>query len=180
MDKTLTFEIVKYIFNCFGVGVKLSKYDNLFSDKFKTNLFLSFDEDGKEIKKDIYSCQIKKDDTNITHLACDVSFEEYEYILLTCFNNISFIGCLLNTSDKGKTKILYSSNGALWNEMSILAQANYLAGLEQVKISNLEYTMSELDENIDALSIIKNFYSECQQEISSSFDDIELSESIIK
>lgn len=185
MSQDLTFETIKYVFNSFGINSKLNNFDSLSSDKFKTSYYLSFEDlDGNDVKRYIYSCQIKTQEVNLTHIFCDVSFEEKEYMLITIFNNNSFIGNVFNSSDKSKTNMFHSYNGLYWTIMPVLSQCNYLSGLEQLKLSTFKYEPSELSDEVNIVDLLKGLYSHYQDDAGSSeaanIENIELSESISK
>jgi len=183
-DDKLTYEIISYIFSSFGIGKNNISY-KINDNKFKTSATLDFDEDGVEIKRDIFCCQISNDDFNLCHAFIDVSFEEKEYIVLTCLNERSFIASLFIPNNLEKTKMLYSYSGDNWSNMTLLAKANYLSGLEQIKQSS--HTYSKFDNDIsNIVSACKSLYDylynqqETYEDKTVSLNDVVLSENIGK
>lgn len=156
MNPKLTKEIVKHIYNKLGIGSDLNKFYSILDNKFllKDKICL-IGEDDNTIENNIWASQLTYDDKKIRILVANCGIEEIEYCIVVSLEGIPSYGCYLSF-DEEDSIICYSLSDK-WSNASIYLQANFLAGMEQLKevVGEWEVCKDVIDLKKNILSFIE-------------------------
>lgn len=160
--KELTFHILKYIFNSFGIKKSLVNSQSLFDDQFELTEKLSFEEDGVLIEKNIYSFEISNSDTSFKFAAVNCSSDSNEYCFISNVTGSPYFGGYIDFSDQEKPLFCIANNeDFLWVESSINIQAGFLSATENIKNVNITpIKTSKPHELVKGLKSLINFYQD--------------------
>lgn len=146
MNKLLMESIVNHIFANLAVipstFVNLDKTKSLFSKEFIVNDKLTFSTDEKQVENKIWGCQISADKQEVIFLLGDCSLDkEYpEYCLIVQLKNAPAYGIYLATNTKNSVPLIACSlNNKEWMECQTYLQATFLAAMEQIRESGLNW-----------------------------------------
>lgn len=171
MSNKLTEEIINHIFSNLFI-INNSQFDNnkfksLKSDDFILNKNISFeDENGQEIKKNIWGVQIMIEKQPFKMLLADCSIEPNiaEYCLIVSLSDAPTYGVYSCYSFKdpldSQALIAISVDKQNYMQCNMYLQATFLAGMENLK--DIPYTMekvSDYDQEYNLLLSFLNYHN---------------------
>jgi hypothetical protein len=156
MNTELTKQIVKHVYTNLGIisssSSYSSKYYSLFDDKFllPDTIYLTDDKGNIQIENKLWCSQLSYEDKTITILVANCGIEEDEYCLLVALDNVVSYGCYLSYDNlEAIIGVFINSH---WEAASTFLQANFLAGMEQLRHISGEWVpckeFSEFKKNI--------------------------------
>ena len=136
MNKTLTIEIVKYIYLNLGIIESDKKIaTSILNKKFNLHEKIIIEEDGKEYFNKISGCHIVMANDVLKIITSGGKYDSgiTDYFSIFQLNDQQAYACSLTLSEQGQdANVSYYLDG-VWIDCSVEQQAKLLLGLEQVK-----------------------------------------------
>jgi hypothetical protein len=167
MNTKLTQQIVHHIFSGLGVApnslVKNSKFESIKSKKYLLSEKLIFsDENGQEIKNNIWGTQLFVENNNLKILVgdCTTTSDVLEFAAVIHLEENPTYGIYLNYGDDESYPLIsVSLDGINWMNCNTYLQATFLAAMENIK--NIPFNWRSIDqykkEHDSLLSYIKYY-----------------------
>jgi hypothetical protein len=146
MNPILTEAIIKHILSQFGVlpspHIDLKKTKSLLDKDFLLSEKLSFqDEDSKMFKNNTWGCQLLLGQQEVKILLGDCSQDETkEYCLLVQSKDAPAYGLYLVLDEASEPLISVITNETDWFPCPTFLQATFLAAMEQIKDTHLNWS----------------------------------------
>jgi len=133
----LTYEIVKHIFQNFGVfDTQSHHFKSLRSKEFRLNKNITLVNENKDIENKIWGCQQLFGTQLMTVLLSDLSVEnDKSYCLIVQLKDAPAYGLYLNLDSNlfDESLIACTVNNKDWITCNLHLQATFLAGMENIK-----------------------------------------------
>lgn len=161
MNKQLTDQIVKHIFN--NLGITLNLKNSIRNNNYLLNVKLETSEEPFFLP--IWGAEVLIEKSKFQLLFTDLSVKPnedewlYDYILLVKYENSPLFGLnlIFNTDEIESSLISVSFNEDVWLNTNISVQANFLSGMENLKeVTSIWNKSSE-----DLVKHLKPFIEHC-------------------
>lgn len=170
MNKELTNQIIRHVYNCLGVKLpnKNNKNYSILQDKFLLNRKVSF-EDGD--KKSVWGVNIKvEDEASLQILMADLSENSLpEFAMICRLTDSPAYGTYLSYQEYMSEEeescldrpfIAISVNEGSWSECNTYMQASFLCGMEKLKEISVPFSKIEDESMVDSLIKFIEFYQD--------------------
>lgn len=124
----LTNAIVEHILT--NLGCFDQRTNSLFSLALKTDLQLTYEDDGAQTQYDIYACETLLSHMPITIVGASLSSKEPDIAVVVHIKDCPNYGCYWNDS---AGLIAYTLKENTWIEANTHIQASFLLGMEQLR-----------------------------------------------
>jgi hypothetical protein len=147
MNHILLEEIIKHIYASLAIipgdFIDLDKTKSLRSKEFLLNEHISFDVDDKIIDNNVWACQISADNNELKMILADCSQDKdiSEFALVVQLKNAPAYGLYLiyNSEVNSEALLACTINNSDWLECNTYLQATFLAAMERLKDTYLNW-----------------------------------------
>jgi hypothetical protein len=134
MSKELAKEIIKHIYKGFGIS---SKTKSIISKEYLLDKKITFVEDELSEAGTLYGCQLSAGDQEVKVIVADASYEQYgEFYMIVHLKGAPYYGLSFSFNHY---VLGYSIDGKGWDNCSVYLQGTFLAAMEQLKESHLNW-----------------------------------------